>query len=364
LNKVGNKSAFSAGRWGTFFITAAFALTLCELYVRLPFIPQRLEYQIDQELIAKLKPNQRGFMWMGNMSYKSPVIMINRDGHRGEETDWSKPVILAVGNSEAFGSGVSDDQVWTAVLELSLNQVSMDKDIQVVNAAHPGHGPYHQYITARRVLVKHKVETLIVRVDFADRYFRYIEPGKREKMLRNAQFRSILREYSKGIPFIFNKISAQLPAIRSAVKIRPPWMIKGQAAKVEESGRKMWNENKAWWSAISKLADEYKIPTIFWVYDLRGLKESAFLEQALREIAKQNNHTAVIRLGPEYFGIEPEASDEERASKIRELTFERDPHANPRQHELIGLALSHYLKEMQWLPVESKNESPFWCGRR
>jgi hypothetical protein len=141
-----------------------------------------------------------------------------------------------------------------------------------------------------------------------------------------------------------NKIKTQLPAIKAAVKIKLPLKPEAHAATEGNRAKKMWEENRNWWEAIAMLSDEMKILTIFWVYDLYGSNESAFLEQALGQIAKEKSYATVIRLGPECFGIDPKTTVEQLGHVINDLTLDRDPHANPRQHELIGLALFDYLK--------------------
>src|SRR5437773_5517898 len=85
--------AFSRARQ-QILLTVVLVLLMGEVYMRLPFIPQRLEYEPDIELGVKLGANQVGYLWMADMSMPSPCMTINNEGHRGEETDWSKPVIL------------------------------------------------------------------------------------------------------------------------------------------------------------------------------------------------------------------------------------------------------------------------------
>src|SRR5262249_25487073 len=131
-----------------------------EVYLRLP-IGRQLEYQPDEELVSILAPAQQSLR-----------ETVNRDGHRGKDTDWSAPVILAVGDSQGWGAGVSDDEVWTARLEQLLRRDSAYAAFQVVNASHPGHGPFHHYMRARRVLKKHPIDLLLVRVSIEDWSFR------------------------------------------------------------------------------------------------------------------------------------------------------------------------------------------------
>src|SRR5260370_17024942 len=99
------------------FLSGLGRLVLGEVYLRLPFIPQRLESMPDEELGGIVAPSQRGYDLLGNFSVQSAPITVNSDGHRGRDTDWSGPVLLAVGDSQGWGTGVADDEVYPAVLE-------------------------------------------------------------------------------------------------------------------------------------------------------------------------------------------------------------------------------------------------------
>src|SRR4051812_44163223 len=130
-----------------------------EVHLRLPW-GRQMEYRSDPELVGILRPGQ----W-------SALETVNSDGHRGKETDWTKPALVAVGDSQGWGAGLADEAVWTARLEELLHRKLDLPDVQVVNASHPGHGPYHQYVRLRRVLEAHKVEAVLVRVSIEDRTF-------------------------------------------------------------------------------------------------------------------------------------------------------------------------------------------------
>ena len=103
----------------------------------------RLEYDVDDQLYFRLRPNQVGFEWMAHMTRKSPPITINSLGLRGKEVDVNtrdRKRIIAVGSSSALGAGVEDNETWTAVLQERLCASNLKVD--VMNAANPGWGPF------------------------------------------------------------------------------------------------------------------------------------------------------------------------------------------------------------------------------
>src|SRR4029453_15402832 len=127
-------------------LAARWALALGETYMRLPFLLPRLEYEPDRELEARLAAGQRGYLLLANMSMRTPPISVNREGHRGPEDDWRRPVILVVGDSEWLGAGVEGDEAWPPVLERAPKPPPPPEPVHVVNASQPGFGPYHEAV--------------------------------------------------------------------------------------------------------------------------------------------------------------------------------------------------------------------------
>jgi hypothetical protein len=320
-------------------------LILCEIYFRLPFLPQRLEYQVDDELIAVLRPNQVGFQWQGNMSYKSPLIKINSEGFRGEEIEWSKPIIAAFGNSEAFGSGVRDNEVWTSILQKKFNSRQNGKNLNIVNASHPGHGPYKHYVRIKRVLDSHNINGIILRVDIADRYFRYIPTEKKYKLLKKASIRQKIRVYTKALPYIYNKMTAQLPSIKNSFK--PIFIRTNRTHSItRQAGRMMWNENKKWWRKIIKLTSNKRIAIVFMIVDPYNSEGNSELEAGLKEVSEEYKNVYVLRLGPKNFGLSGKTREQLDQEISKKLTLGRDPHANPLQHKLIAVGLYGCIQKM------------------
>ncbi len=325
------------------FLTGVMVVGLCEIYFRLPFLPGQLEYQPDSEFGAELRAKQKGFIWLGNMSFKSPPIMINSDGHRGRETDWDKPVILAAGDSEAFGAGVRDDETWTACLEENLRNQLETGDLQVVNIAHPGHGPYHHYVRIVRALAKgDDIKAVIVRVDIADRNFNRLPEMVLSRQIRAASIRRQIRGHTKALPYLFNKTMAQVRTIKRVLtayfskKRRPS----GLDAAV---GMSMWEENRRWWEAMAVQSLERDIPLIFLIHDMSDTDAAKVLEVSLDRLSEKNHGIYVLRMGPRDFGLGGGGRNRNSGSGMDRLVLERDPHASSLQHELIARRVFGFL---------------------
>ncbi len=347
---------FCAKRIKLILLTGILVFLYCEVYMRIPFIPQRLEYNVDEELIYALKPSQVGYQWQGNMSYKSPLITMNSDGHRGRETDWSKPVLIAFGNSEAFGSGVEDEEVWTARLETKLRGVDGCGDLQVVNASHPGDAPWKHVKKMKRILEKHDVEGIVVRADLADRMWNAPNPRRLKREVEKTRERQEIRRYTKGVPFLYNKIKAQEPSIRRVFRLRRAHTGRGSDPAGTQQALAMWRENQRWWEEMAREASGKGIPLIFMLVDLTDASGYERLKELLDEAMSGYEDVYTVRLMSRDFGLNrgPKEKMEEEI-QVR-LTLKRDPHANALQHKLVGTKLFEHLVEKHAIPRLCEDE--------
>lgn len=322
---------------GEIFAVGILVAIAGEIYLRLP-IGRQLEYQPDQELVSILAPDQQSIR-----------ERVNRDGHRGKDTDWSAPVILTVGDSQGWGAGVADDAVWTARLEQRLKRRGEYADFQVVNASHPGHGPFHHYLRARRVLAKHRVDLLLVRVSIEDWDFRPTPAQQVPQQFAAAKRRRTVKRYTKFVPFLGKRTEEQLASIRSI--FRPS--SRKPSSGLPDMGQRMWEEHGQWWQKIADLAHRRRVPLVFFLYDPTDRTSSAVLQDRLRKSVAARRDVYVWRLGSEAFdlrGSTVEARDREFRARF---TLPHDPHANALQHDRIGRAIHAFLVDRGLLAAAS-----------
>jgi hypothetical protein len=335
--------------WRLVLLATLLALALGETYMRLPFVLPRLEYEPDRELESRLAAGQRGYLWLANMSMRTPPISVNREGHRGPEDDWRRPVILVVGDSEWFGAGVEDEEAWPRVLERRLNTPAPPQAVHVVNASQPGFGPYHQAVVIDRVLARHRVDALIVRVSIGQRNFLPVPEAERDARVAAAKRRATLRRWSRFLPFLTNKLEAQLPSIRAAL-IPAALRRRGRSGDEfsERVGRAMATEAVPWWLRMRERAEATRTPVLFVLHEPIPSPATDALDVALKSLAEGHPLARIVRLGPEVFGLDPSTSVEELRRTLRtRLTVGRDPHANPLQHRLIAQAMADALRSLE-----------------
>lgn len=330
------------------------ALVCCallgEAWTRAPFVTPRLEYQVDRDLDGRLRPGQRGFMWMGNMSLRSPPITLNSEGHRGRETDWDAPVILTLGGSDTFGSGVADGETWAALLEAKIRQVSGLEAVQVVNAAHPGHGPAHQLVTLRRILQEHSPEGIIAGVALGMWNMQAPREDDKDPLVEKARFRERVRGYTRFLPLVVTKAELQASGIKKAwvpAFLRPRSATDGRANP--ELGRRLWERNRRNWEEMLDLARSRGIPLIFHVDNLQARDNMQTVVLGLERLCAAGG-CSVLRLGPEVLSLDPTLPPDVLPEEFRQrYTLRLDGHGNAAQHLAIATATWRYLESSSFL---------------
>ena len=332
---------FIGAHWRFVLSVAVLVVAAGETYFRLPFIPQRLEYQPDADIGGILRPSQRGYVWLANMSLQTPPITLNRDGHRGAETDWSRPVVLALGDSEWFGAGVEDGQVWTVLLQDDLRGELNRDDVQVVNASHPGFGPAHYALVLRRLLATRHLDLVLVRVE-TNHSFKLPSPSDRPREFAAAQRRQTMRRFTKFGPYLFDKALAQRDGLVEALV--PLFLRGGRPATAARSEHDGWLEAESSWRELAEIASSHAIPLLFVVHDIEGGSAGAALWGGLAALIAGRSSLHVMRIDAAALGLGNLAPADRRQVFLQTLTLVRDPHANPRQHRLIADAILRGLR--------------------
>ena len=322
--------------------TLAFTLAMGEIYMQMNFLPSVL-YEFDSELGFKFGADQKSIVWQGNYSVPSPPIRINSESNRGPETDWSKKIVLAIGSSEVLGPGIEDDQTWAANLEHKLRGHTGNDAIEVVNAGTGGYGPFHHLVTLDRILKAHEVDTVIIRASVGDLYF-----GPPKDVARKSSLHKFLRDQTVFVRYLINKLNAQVRLIKRAL-IPFPFRKKVKTAHTRtlQMAEKMWSENESYWMRSVEAAMRTRANIIFLVINPTGSAGETYLADRLSELCKILNYGTVLDLGSERFGLDNLSQRERKRVFERELTLGYDPHANPKQHQIIAESLEEFLMEEQ-----------------
>jgi len=321
-------------------LTILFMIVGGEVLMRLPFIPQRLEYEPDPDFGGQLAPDQRGYMWLANNSMQGPVITLNQDGFRGASLDDAGPLVLVMGDSEAFGAGVGDDDVWTHRLETSLRGRPGLERAGIANGAHPGFGPEQEAIRLERALKRRVPDLLIVEVEVGQNGFWLPPPDQRPRAYEHAQFREKVRRITRFLPFLIDKITIQQGGVRRAID---PFSLAASARgpKSEGPARRFIRRGLPFWSGMLAEADQRGIPLLFLVWNSPDESADRAIESALLDLTLGKARASVMRISTADFGIDLSAP---HARKTFEhlYTLQRDPHTNAKFHKRVAeLVLAH-----------------------
>ena len=325
-------------------VTVLFSLVVGEVYMQVAFLPS-LFYQFDAELGYTYIPQQQSIAWQGNYSIPSPPIRINSDGYRGSETDWSKKIILALGSSEVMGPGIEDNQTWAVNLEKKLRVKSDDEAIEVVNAGVAGHGPFHHMVTFERFLADQEtaIDTAILRVSVGDRNFR-----RPEQVLPKSSLHKYLRDHTVFIRHLNTRLKAQIRLLKRSFTPFPfRKKIDTAHTRTLQMAEKMWSENKSYWIEFLEDAKQKQTKIIFLVINPTDSGGETHLAARLSELCKILNYGTVLELGSERFDLENLSEREKKRVFESDFTLGYDPHANPKQHQIIAESLEEFLLEDQ-----------------
>lgn len=166
-----------------------------ELVVRFIYPTDRLEYQADDQVIWRLRPNQVGWVDLAN-AMRSPPARINSLGFRGPEfaAKQGETKVLALGDSYTFGSGVADEETFCRQIE----RISGGR-FSVVNAGVPGWGVFQMQLRLRQALELARPKFVLVTIPELDVYRQPPDPAAIRSAVRMQRFKNAVRNYSRLI---------------------------------------------------------------------------------------------------------------------------------------------------------------------
>ncbi|MBN2172249.1 MAG: hypothetical protein JW819_13090 [Candidatus Krumholzibacteriota bacterium] len=336
---AGTVLGWAARKLGFAAATLALAVLLGEVFMHLFMLPT-MRYDPDPELHTVYRPSQRAITWQGNYSIPTPPFTINSDGNRGAETDWTRPVILVLGNSEVFGPGLRDHETWCHVLQTRLDAAGAAPGFEVVNGGHGGYGPYHHAVYFERILSRHPVHTAIVQVTTGDRIFhRPAGPAA------SGGLYAFIRDNLYFVRYLVNKAKAQKASLRRALV--PLWSRERPDTSDPEflaAAEGMWAEHEGNWRRIVEAGAGRGVRVVFLVINPLRRKGDTLLYERLAAWARERENVHALELGPPAYGL-GDVPDERLEAVYRErLTLGFDLHANPERHRLVAEAVYAFLK--------------------
>jgi hypothetical protein len=336
-------------------VVGVLMLLIGEIWFRLPWTTKILVYEFDQERNYRLVGPQSRGLALGNFSVMSPPIGINSHGFRNTEIDWAAPAVLAVGSSQLLGPGLEDDEVWTAIVGGQLSAAE-GRPVVVINAGTPGYGPYHQAVTVRQYLERYPApHLLVVRAAVSDRAFPRPTTEALDALRNHMVLSSRVRRYSEFVPFLVNKLTAQVGAIRDSFGPRRPALDPARDERPAAADA-MWRSEAHSWHEIVDLASGVGIPVLFFVDGSDGAPSAVRLTELLAHAFQNRDDVSVALLGAHETGLDIADSEARRRQYREQFQLSYDPHANARLHRLTAEFLAPMVAA-RGLPPSSRHST-------
>jgi hypothetical protein len=136
---------------GSLIFTALLAEVLLRLLLPSPIVwkyPQE-RYLHDPEIGHRLRPNHQAFTHDKSVTINSQGI---RDAEYNNEPAEGVTRILALGDSQTFGNGITNEDSWPKQLEHELNAQSMTSGYEVLNGGLPASDTWQHEILMKRLM--------------------------------------------------------------------------------------------------------------------------------------------------------------------------------------------------------------------
>jgi lysophospholipase L1-like esterase len=258
-------------------VSVAVLFVVGEGLCRLFFPDTQLRYVSDPEALFRLAPRQHASIVLGS-GLPAPTARINELGVRGASVDTSRPTILVVGDSFTFGSGVADDETFSARLGQWFGP-----DTTVVNGGQPGYGVSQMATTLRRLGDVLRPRLVIVVIWQGDFLRQPLDASERARFIRRQQFSQIAKT-SVLVTHLYRRVERLM-------------LSTGQGSLVFRVGEGDW-DSKSGAEAVLKA-------------HLTGMRADASRLLAMHEEARRYGKGLLLVLWPkEDFAHLPEAEQE------------------------------------------------------
>ena len=318
-------------------VVATFLLCLigAEVIMRLFSLDQTLRYVNDKELYWTFQPNQYGYIWMGQGSFKSPDIRINNVGFRGQDIDTSRattPRILILGDSYAFGAGVGEEETLAAVIKKHLAA----QQPEVINAGVPGYGIFQTAVLLKRWIPILRPDVVVLIFPIGDILRQpFATKQEEEQFLSQQEKRKKLRDISKFLTFVYRKMY-YLYLRHSQAKAVPN--EKKQVNRGIKQLNDLWQKDLKRIREMAILCERSGAHFLILVWPQ---KQFAAVEQTiiedLQSLASVSNKITVLSELKSYFQPYPEET----------LIIQGDGHPSPLAYQIAGRYIAENIPQMR-----------------
>ena len=211
-------------------------------------------YQFDQQIGHWLKPNQQSFT-------QSKEVITNSEGLRDHEySSYSQDGtirILALGDSQTFGNGISIEDTWPKQLEATLNSSVDDKMYEVINAGLASSDTWQHEIILDRLLSKYNSDVVVLAFYVNDAVKKFTPSQEMKKKQEAGQTRLV---YALKKSALLMSLRTAIGGIKNMVNpsdgfIAQQALLKGEDNSVLDARWKQVSDSIA---SMKRMSDAYK----------------------------------------------------------------------------------------------------------
>ncbi len=319
-------------KWAISVFSVVLTLVVLEIVFRAFAIDRQLEYEFDEELYWRLKPNQVGHLWMGGGKFRSPRIGIDFQRFRAHGYLYvghayrDPPEALLLGDSYTFGLGVKDMETFSSRLVDKLRAFGFIPH----NGGNPGYGVFQSAALLKREFEAGRVADVVIftiptgdvlRQPFSDEAFaQYRATQKRRKRLRNV---------SRVATFVYRRLIHLKQRKADAPRAVPNEL----SARAADAFRELWEADAQRIREMKALCDKHNAAflVLHWPQP-SGEGWNEIVESVVESLAEETGLIALTGLNERFAGHE-----------AAELSIPGDGHPSVLAHEIVAGYLAEEL---------------------
>lgn len=296
-----------------------------------------LMYETHDVLFHKPVKNQEGYIWTQGMSRRSYKITINDLGTRGEGQILScdKIRILSTGSSSAFGEGLSDQMVWSSLVNAEFEKQSLAAE--VYNGGVPGWGLYQWANFISIYAENFSPDIVFIPMSHGDFWFYPPAEGEEERArwVSNDLKKKAILNYDNVLGYILRKVQYILTAAKTkyfSSKKEGGGPALGE--QVDQFETHFANQQK-YLDELITLSKQHDFKLIFFVRNADFTPAGRALFEKLSEKKAENNDYDLFEINPADFDTTLTEAEYENYYK-ENLIIKNDGH--PNDNYSLGMA--------------------------
>jgi hypothetical protein len=305
-----------------------------EATLRLGFLTDHLEFETDEVLLWRNRPNQVVALDVPQSGRPPRLMTTDSRGFRrtfpAATHEGKRRRLLVLGDSAAFGALVADDETFCSQL-----QALAPDELEVMNAGVGGWGLFQEEMLLSRMIDTIKPHIVLVHHQVFDVLRQPFPPGQKEVFLWESRIKNAVRHYSKLASLIGRLAqSVALGRVGRGVANQVVEQPSGPSDGPSEAYRNCWNMDRERFLRMKNLADRHGAKLVLVYTPHQGYTSNMFFLTEMAALAKELQVVDVNMV---------EAFD--RHNDYQSLAIPGDGHPTPVWHRLVAQEIHRALRD-------------------